>query len=396
MTERLYYTDPDLLRFEARILDAGREGGRYFAVLDRTAFYPTSGGQLFDTGILNSVSIVDVTESSDGTIRHYSPQAIGEVGAVVSGAVDAARRKRHRRQHTAQHILSHAFLQLHGCETVSVHLGEEYGAIEFDTGALSDDQLLAVEERAEEIIFADLPVDILFVPPEQIATIPLRRPPKKEGILRVIRIGDIEYSACGGTHCRRTGQVGLVKIIGVDKMRGHALVNFLAGDQARDDYAARLEVTARLTRHFTCNVRDLGDKVLKLEAEKRGLHQEVVRLQRELLPSQADSLAGQATAVGERLVLVAELPHYDPKLALQLAALLAERINGLAVLLVESRLYIAVGPGSGLHAGNIVKALGAATGLRGGGGPLQAQLGGADPAQLTTYRALAEKLVREA
>lgn len=394
MTERLYYKDPALLEFKARIVETGRDEDRYYTVLDRSAFYPTSGGQLFDTGTLNGAAIIDVVETPEGDVRHLSTEPVGNVGDEVTGIVDAHRRKTHRQQHTAQHILSQVFVKLFDLETVSVHLGEEYGAIEFDTDSITDEQRQAAEEMANEIIFANHPVDILFAEPDEVPSIPLRRPPKKEGTLRVIRIGDFEYSACGGTHCERTGQVGIIKLIGTGKMRGHALVNFLAGEQARADYAARFAVTSHLAQHFSCHLNDLTDKVTQLETSSRELRFETTRLQKELMPLQVQALVARATPVGERQLVVSELSNYDPKLALQFAAMIADRIHGLAAILLDGRLIVAVDARSGLHAGNIVKAFTAETGLRGGGGPVQAQVGGADPAQLQNYRTILENLLR--
>ena len=141
MTERLYYKDPALLSFEGTIIESIESDGKHLTVLDKTAFYPTSGGQPHDKGLLNSVAIFDVTES-DGNIQHISDSAVGSKGDRVKGEVDSGRRKYFRQLHTAQHILSSVFIELYDFETVSVHLGEDYGAIELKQPSLEDDQLL--------------------------------------------------------------------------------------------------------------------------------------------------------------------------------------------------------------------------------------------------------------
>ncbi len=394
MTERLYYTNPGLLEFEATVVEVGEESGRHLTVLDRSAFYPTSGGQLFDTGFLGGVPVIDVDEGPAEEVRHWTASPVGTPGERVAGMVDAYRRRMHRQQHTAQHILSQTFVRLFGYETVSVHLGEEYGAIELNVEKISEEQLREAEERAVEAVFGDLPVEILFAERTEALKLPLRKVPKREGVIRIIKIDGFDHSACGGTHCDRTGQVGLLKIVGVEKMRGHALVNFLAGEQARADFAVRYAVTSQLTRKLTCSVNDLVGSFDRIEAENKELKREMGRLQRDMMPSHARELAAGAIAVGERLLVVAPVDTYDSKLINQLAGMVAEQVNGVAALLFDGRLIVAVGPQSGLHAGNLVKELSAQTGLRGGGNQAVAQVGGADPAQLETYRAILETLVR--
>jgi len=172
MTERLYYHDSRLLEFEGAITRTGREQERYYTVLDRTAFYPTSGGQANDTGRLNGVEIIDVQEADDGEIKHFSMEQVGESGAPVRGVIDRERRRRHCCFHTGQHVLSHVFLDLLNMPTVSVHLGEEYGAVEMNGVMPTDEQLSRAEDRANELIREAHPVTILFADAEEIETIP--------------------------------------------------------------------------------------------------------------------------------------------------------------------------------------------------------------------------------
>jgi alanyl-tRNA synthetase len=229
LTDRLYYHDPDLLEFEAVISSVHKREAKVGTVLDRSAFYPTSGGQLHDIGRLNGVAVIDVEEDEDGQVVHVTESTVGEVGRRIQGAVDAERRWRHRQQHTAQHILSALCANLYNAETVSVHLGESYGAVELDVPAVSDSDMTQLEAEANRVVREAQPVEILLLSPEEAQRLALRRPPAREGIIRIIKTGELDWSACGGTHCRNTAQVGLIKLAGTEKLRGHCVVRFLAG-----------------------------------------------------------------------------------------------------------------------------------------------------------------------
>lgn len=392
-TERLYYTDSSLLQFEATVVDAGKHENLYYTVLDRTAFYPTSGGQQYDTGSLNGVPIVDVNENDEGEVRHMSAEPVGEAGIRVTGSVDKIRRLKHRQQHTAQHVLSQIFVRELGLATVSVHLGEEYGAIELQAAEISPESLAEVERMAAEAIFDNLPVEILMVDSSDIDSVPLRRPPKKSGEIRVIKINDFDYSACGGTHCRSTAEIGLVKIIGVDKIRGRVLVKFLAGLQALDDYNLRFAVSDRISQSLTCHPRDLPERMEKISAEVKALRMEIARLQKEILPQVARRLSAGAVGVGGVKFVFENVQGYDGKMVAHLAAETAEVIDGVAVLHLEGRLVIATSEGSGRDAGKLAAALVSAKGLKGGGKSRLANLGGVDPKRLDEYKQCLENLL---
>jgi alanyl-tRNA synthetase len=377
MAVRLYYTDPELLDFEATISDTGKHGQLYYTVLDRTAFYPTSGGQLHDTGKLDNIEIIEVIEQAGGEIWHLSKEPGGTVGAVVRASVDRARRRRHQRQHTAQHILSQALARLHNLVTVSVHLGEEYGAIELATDSLTPDQLMEVETCAEQVILENHPVEILMVDSKDIGSLPLRKIPKRTGQIRIIKVGEFDWSACGGTHCRSTAEVGLLKLIGTERIRGHIRIKFLSGRQALEDYRIRFTVTDRMSQAMTCHVNDLPDKLDKLHSETIALRQELLRVQKEALPMLAQQLSGTAVNVGPIRFVFHRLDSYDQKLVIHLASTIAESIEGVAAIFLQGRLVIAASEASRKDAGEIVARLVDLTGLKGGGGPQQAQLGGA-------------------
>jgi len=374
------------LEFEAVIV-ATRVTERGIAVvLDRSAFYPTSGGQSNDIGALNGVPVTDVVEDEDGSVLHLCAGEVGPAGTTVTGQVNKARRRRNCQSHTAQHILSAAFARLFEFVTKSVHLGEEYAAIELETPSISAEQLAEAEKWANQAVADNVAVQILFVDASEAARLPLRKPPQRAGRLRIIRIGDIDCTACGGTHCATSGGVGLVKIIGVEKIRGRALVKFLCGELAAEDYRRRFDATDRLTRSLTCNVVDLPAKIDKLTADLRSLRQDLMSAQRELLPARAAELVVAAETRGDLRLVVASAESVEPALAGTLACDVSDRIGGPVVLLSGGKLVLAAPEQSSLHAGKLARELAERAGLKGGGNQRVAQIGGAAPADLAAYR----------
>ncbi len=395
MTERLYYRNSSLLEFEAMVVEQGEHEGKTYTVLDKSAFYPTSGGQLHDTGTLNGIAIFDVIETDTGQVWHISDKPIGPVGDAIHGIVDSGRRQMHRQMHTAQHILSQVFIRLYGYETVSVHLGQEYAAVELDTERVSQEQALSAEQMAQEVVEANYPIDIMFVERDEAANLPLRKMPTREGVIRVVRIGDFDCSACGGTHCDSTAEVAVLKIIGVEKMRGRSLVKFLAGKQAVDDYHNRFSVTSQLSQQFTCHVNDLVDKVDKLTADNSNMRKEIARLQKELMPVWADQLAAESEVSGKYELVCREVELSDDRNAQQLAILVAKRSGVVALLMTSERLLIAVPTGSKLDAGQLAKQFCELTGLRGGGSAALAQIGGAEKERMAYYKEVMERLLQD-
>ena len=196
MTERLYYTDPYQTEFEAVVERAEPRGGHLAVVLNRTAFYPTSGGQPYDTGTISGAAVVDVIDTEAGAIEHLVEGRL-EAGQSVHGAIDWARRFDHMQQHTGQHVLSAAFDRLHGARTISFHLGRDTSTIDLER-EVSPALIAAAEDEANRIVWQNDPVAIRFVSDEEAARLPLRKPPAREGTLRLIEIAGFDLSACGG------------------------------------------------------------------------------------------------------------------------------------------------------------------------------------------------------
>jgi alanyl-tRNA synthetase len=399
MTERLYYHDPTVLEFEGRITETGQQDKVWYTVLDRSAFYPTSGGQLHDVGVLNGHRVIDVIEEPDGetsVVKHITADKVGDVGQNVTGIVDAGRRQDNRQKHTAQHIISHVFSSLAKLATVSVHLGIDYGAVELETGRVEDPLLERAERRANEIVTECHPVDILFATRDEVARMPLRRRPPDREKLRIIRIGNLDWSACGGTHCSNTGEVGVIKLIGVDTMRGHALIKFLAGRQALEDYARCWRISTDLATSLTCSVDDLPDRIAGLARETEEYRHQLRQAEKELLTIRAERLAAASGDIAGIPAAVVVDRHLDPKKATQLARYIADHNRGVAVVLVGDRISVAVGEGGRVGAGRLVRRLCELAGGRGGGNDVQAQAGNVAIESEESLQRLLMKVLNEA
>src|ERR1700722_10610698 len=252
MTERLYYQDSFAHEFQATVQSCEPAANLWHVVLDRTAFYPTSGGQPHDLGTLAGIAVRDVVESEAGEVIHVTDQSIP--AGPVACAIDWPRRFDHMQQHTAQHILSAAFIKTARFETVSFHLGREVSTIDLAAPALVPRQLQEAEQRANEIIFEDRVVHIRYGTAAEFQAQGIRKTVAREGILRAIDIENFDRQPCGGTHVGRSGQIGLLLLRKVEKQKQTWRVEFVAG--YRDLAAARFdrEVLAQAAERIGCGM----------------------------------------------------------------------------------------------------------------------------------------------
>ena len=238
MTLRLYHADSTLRDFTARIV-ARRDTERGPAVrLDRTAFYPTAGGQPHDTGTLNDVRVRDVWDEDDGAVWHLLERGVD--GDAVTGAIDWERRFDHMQQHTGQHLLSAGFVRLLDAPTVSFHLGTDESTIDLTVPALDWEDAFRVEAEVNRVIWEDRPVDVRVFGEDEIHAVPLRKPPQVRGAIRVVWVRDVDASACSGTHVPRTGVLGIVKIVRLERYKGGMRAGFLCGARALAHYQRTL------------------------------------------------------------------------------------------------------------------------------------------------------------
>lgn len=367
MTTRLYY-DSDALTFSATAV-AHDGGDATRVILDRTAFYPTSGGQPHDTGTLGGARVVDVIDGDD-VIVHVcdAPVALGR----VEGVVDGARRLDYTQQHTAQHLLSALAGDRMGWYTDSVHFGERHSTIEFAVPAASDAQLADLARWASAAIAAALPVTVGY---EDAATATgLRKPSDRDGTIRVVTIAGLDRSACGGTHVRTTAEVGPLLLAGTEKVRGHLRVSYVAGDRA----LARvqwLESTVRdAAEAMSCSVDELGALVPKRVADVVTARERIAELEGALAGYRVAELAASAPVRGDgvRVVRVSGEGSSVLKAMAQAIASL-ERILFVGTGGTPPAIVVATSADSGLDAGALLKPALAAHGGRGGGSARIAQ-----------------------
>ena len=304
MTERLYYSDAYLRTFTARVIAA--EPRR--VILDRTAFYPTSGGQPHDTGTLAGVPVADVIDGGQTVIHMLAEGGAVETpppGSDVQGAVDWDRRFDHMQQHTAQHVLSAVFARVLGAETVSVHLGGS-STIDLAAAALSAEDARRVEDEANQIVFDNRPVTVRFVDEDEVAALGLRRPAKRTGMIRVVEVAGCDRSACGGTHVRGTGEIGPLLLRHWERSRGHLRVEFLSGWRALADYRWKHALVSEWSARMTVGERELAGALERLAAGARDQERALAEARGRLIVHEAvERLAAAASRAGRKVLRVA-------------------------------------------------------------------------------------------
>jgi len=326
-TERLFEEDVRRTEFEARVIE--RRADKNAVILDQTCFYPESGGQLPDTGTINGVPVTDVQEEGEA-ILHFMNGALPE--GTVQGRVDWEVRFDHMQQHTGQHLLSGAFDQLARAMTVGFHMSSEYCTIDLRIPGLAPELAERVEDLANRVVFEDRPMKVLLLSREEAQRLPLRKRPPDLEILRVLEIKDFDYSACGGTHCQRTGEVGLVKIASWEKIREDVRVEFLCGGRALRDYRWRNATLNALAGELSIAPRDLEPAFRRLRQENADKGKRIKELLEESLNCEAESLVKEAEAYGSFRLVIRVFPDRDPEEVKGLANRLAEHPETVALL----------------------------------------------------------------
>lgn len=411
MTERLYYNDSFLYEFDANVIDikpASSEEPRPAVVLDRTAFYPTSGGQLFDTGwiaLANSPkektasAVVEVREKEDGTILHFLDSTASiECGSRVHGMIEEERRHDHIQQHSGQHVLSATFVRLFDIPTLSFHMGDDSCSIDLDSYSLGREQIEAAEHLANEAILQNRSVDVRFVTQEEASLLGLRKVPRADTqMLRLIDIHDFDLCACGGTHVRATGQIGSILLRKTDKVRQGMRVEFVCGQRAvktaRRDYTTLVEAAGSYSSHIW----DVPEQIRKAQEEARASRRSRDQLLEELVGEHARRILAETQSANNRKVLLQVFQDRDFPYVKLLAQNLT-RLEPNVIALVgttsgESTLIFAQSRGQPFDMGALMKEALAQLGGRGGGSKDMAQGG---PQQIerieSVLRGLSEKL----
>ena len=380
MTKRLYYTDPLLTSFDAAVVSSEPADDRFLVVLDQTAFYPTSGGQPFDTGRLGETRVVDVIDRDDGTIAHVVEHGLAP-GAVVHGEIDWSRRFDHMQQHTGQHVLSAAFDRLHQVRTVSFHLGGDSSTIDL-AREVSPAEIEGAERLADQIVWEDRPVGIRFATPEEASRLPLRKEPTRTGPLRLIEVPDFDLSACGGTHVPRTGMIGIIAVTAWERYKGATRVSFACGGRALASHRMLRDVVTSATRVLTVAPADLGAALERMRGEAKDQTRAVRALQEEVAGHRAATFRAEAETIGPLRGVLRAVPGWDAAALKTLGAAIVSVPGLVAVLVGDGRpvpVVIARSADVSLDASAWMRRATTELGGRGGGRPELSQ-GGLDAA----------------
>lgn len=457
MTDRIYYQDSHATEFEARVTETGDLDDRPYVVLDRTAFYPTSGGQPYDVGRLvrlkpdtpgatndtttdATARVVEVIDrEDDGAILHVIEGRL-EAGAAVKGTIDWARRFDHMQQHTGQHVLSAAFDRLFDAQTVSFHLGTAACTIDLDRDVPAK-SVTAAEDEANRVIWEDRLVSVRFASPAEAAALPLRKPrgaartalshaeregatrqavgvgphgnreqdegvqgapslramwPQRAGVLRLIEVEGYDLSACGGTHVARTGAVGVIAVSSWERFKGGVRVGFLCGGRALRAHRSLRDAVAGSIRVLSVLPDELPAAIARAQAENKQLRRTIRDLTDEIAVHQADALASRGARVGDVTLVAEALDGWDASGLKALATAVAAKPGYVAALVSATSpalIVIARAADTTVDAAAVLRALIARFGGKGGGKPDLAQGGGLAGAPAALLDAIRESIV---
>lgn len=382
MTRRLYYDDSYRLDFSARLVECRRQdGGRWGLVLDETCFYPTSGGQLHDRGTLGGMSVVDVIDAQDHVLHVVEPgsESMPGPGDQLEGHIDGGRRAHHRQQHSGQHLLSRVLEERYGWPTLSSRLGETQNSLEIAAPDFPAELLEELEDRANDELWRSQPVRVHYLGEDEAADAGLRKKVERPGPVRVIEIGELDRCACGGTHVSNSAEIGVVVILGTEKMRGGTRIFFLCGSRAvqwRRERVAWLDQTARqlTTAHET-----VGETVARLQEEVRGSRKRLEALARELVRARVAEWLKGAEVAGSRRVVLRVLDPGEALAANEALHCAVEEQDVLAALLVpaDDKVQVLMARGAAVETdcGALLRRALEAVGGKGGGRPDSARGG---------------------
>ena len=381
INERLYYADSYLRHFSAHVVARADRAGKPSVALDQSAFYPEGGGQPADTGTLDGIAVVDV-QVEDGVVWHMLAQPLA--GEVVQGQIDWSRRFDHMQQHHGQHLLSAAFERLYELRTVSFHLGVASATIDLAASALTAEQIIAAEDLTNQVIWEDRPVLARFVSAEELAQLPLRKAPQVSGPVRVVSVPEFDHSACGGTHPRSTGGVGLAHIRRWERRAGVVRVEFVCGDRAVRELRWKNAALARIAGALSVGAEEVEAAVTRLRDAEERARKRLQNLGDQLIDYEAQDLIAHAELVGS--VRVVRRAYADRGLEEVRALARAISAGGCIALLSlraeKTQLIFARAEGLALDCGKLLGETLAPFGGRGGGQPALAQGGLPDAASL--------------
>ena len=358
-TEKLYYTDPFLTTFTAKVLSCEAGKGGYLVTLDRTAFYPEGGGQPADHGTLGGIAVTDVHEK-DGVVIHTVEKAV-EIGENVTGSIDWARRFDHMQQHSGEHILSGILCHNYHCDNVGFHLGADTVTIDYNTD-ISWEEALAAEYQANQVIWADAPVEITYPSPAELEQLDYRSKKALTGKVRIVTFPEADCCACCGTHVLRAGQVGIIKVLSCQKFRSGVRMEILCGERAWRYLSGTYDQAHAVGQHLSVKPLEAAAAVERLTEELTAAKARMAELEGEVFSHKAHEYCGKGD-----VVLVE--PPLRPDGVRRLADAVARECGGLAAVFAgeDGRYNYALVRADGADIAPLVKSMNAALTGRGGG-----------------------------
>lgn len=312
-TQKLYYNDSYKLDFEENILKVEKWNDKFAVLFEKTYFYPTSGGQPCDKGFINNIPVVDVIEK-EGNIYHILEKNLTENKAICK--IDYNTRLENSQHHTGQHLLSQAFIKVKNYPTISMHIGKDYSTIEIVASSLNIEDINKVEDLANQIIYENRKINILYLSEDEINNYSLRKKPKKKSSnndIRVIEIENFDLSPCGGTHLKSTSEIGIIKIISFEKYKGNYRVNFLCGKKALLDYRYKNFAIKNISNKFSASEYNIEQIINKFIDDFEKNKKELNLIKKDFYNLLSKNILNDCKIINNVKVIIKEEKNYDIK-----------------------------------------------------------------------------------
>jgi len=394
MTERLFLANSYQKEFCAEILKKIPLKNKIGLLLDRTCFYPTSGGQLCDRGTIEMAAVLDVYEENDDII-HVVDSALPDFN--ITGKIDWENRFGNMQQHTGQHILSQSFIKLLNADTLSSTLGRNTCTVDINKKELTDEEAEKVEDFANHIIYENREIKVYSPEEEELQKIPLRKKPPKGKKTRIVEVDNFDFSACGGTHCKNAGEVGIIKIFRWEKYKGNTRVEFNCGLRALKDYRQKSMIIGQLVELLSEQESEILNKSEKIIDDNKILRKKCSSYSEELLTFEAEKMYDQAAIFNDLRIVKKVFENRQVEDIKHIALKLKQYDNCISLLGIKNQkgqIIFTCSENLALNMGELLKEIFATFKGRGGGTSYFAQ-GGCDPINIEKAVELAYQMVNE-
>jgi alanyl-tRNA synthetase len=291
LTQKIYCENSYITECESNIIDIIEKDGKHHVVLDRTPFYPEGGGQPSDTGTIDGIDVFHVYEEED-LIYHVTERK--PENKTVKCIVNFDRRFDHMQQHSGEHLLSGAFFRLYKGVNCGFHLGDDYVTIDINLKEVTEEMLRQIEEETNKYIFSNVEVYTYIVDKDKVSKLPMRKEVKVEENIRIVQMGDADYSACCGTHVARTGEIGLLKIVKAEKYKGMTRIYFKCGKRALEDYTNKHNIISTLGKFLSAEENSIFEKVQAQASLVKELNRKISETKKLLAEIEVDKLIKEA------------------------------------------------------------------------------------------------------